>query len=79
MKTFSNVPNKFEIKVRRAHILEDSYRQIQFPTHKVPKSTNFCVNVLNAFVKAVFPLAKVNVITSVIMLVTATHIVFTLV
>jgi hypothetical protein len=31
----SNVPNKFEIKIRRAHILEDSYRQIQFPTHKV--------------------------------------------
>lgn len=35
LKKPSNVPNKFEIKIRRAHILEDSYRQIQFPTHKV--------------------------------------------
>ena len=29
LKKPSNVPNKFEIKVRRQHILEDSYRQIQ--------------------------------------------------
>lgn len=35
LKKPTNVPNKFEIKIRRAHILEDSYRQIQFPTHKV--------------------------------------------
>jgi len=35
LKKPSNVPNKFEIKVRRASILEDSYRQIQFPSSKV--------------------------------------------
>jgi len=35
LKKPSNVPNKFEIKVRRSSILEDSYRQIQFPSHKV--------------------------------------------
>ncbi len=35
LKKPGNVPNKFEIKVRRNHILEDSYRQIQFPSHKV--------------------------------------------
>lgn len=35
LKKPSNVPNKFEIKVRRNSILEDSYRQIQFPSHKV--------------------------------------------
>ncbi len=35
LKKPHNVPNKFEIKVRRQHILEDSYRQIQFPSHKV--------------------------------------------
>lgn len=35
LKKPGNVPNKFEIKVRRQHILEDSYRQIQFPSHKV--------------------------------------------
>lgn len=35
LKKPSNVPNKFEIKVRRSSILEDSYRHIQFPTTKV--------------------------------------------
>lgn len=35
LKKPNNVPNKFEIKVRRSSILEDSYRQIQFPAHKV--------------------------------------------
>ena len=35
LKKPNNVPNKFEIKVRRSTILEDSYRQIQFPAHKV--------------------------------------------
>jgi len=35
LKKPNNVPNKFEIKVRRNSILEDSYRQIQFPAHKV--------------------------------------------
>lgn len=29
------MPSKFEIKVRRANILEDSYRQIQMAAHKV--------------------------------------------
>ncbi len=40
LKKPSNVPNKFEIKVRRNSILEDSYRQIQFPAHKV-REANF--------------------------------------
>lgn len=35
LKKPSNVPNKFEIKIRRQHILEDSYRQIQVSSHKV--------------------------------------------
>jgi len=35
LKKPNNVPNKFEIKIRRNSILEDSYRQIQFPAHKV--------------------------------------------
>jgi len=35
LKKPNNVPNKFEIKVRRNTIFEDSYRQIQFPAHKV--------------------------------------------
>lgn len=29
LKKPSNVPNKYEIKIRRQHILEDSFRQIQ--------------------------------------------------
>jgi len=35
MKKPSNVPTKFEIKVRRQHVMEDSYRQIQFSSNKV--------------------------------------------
>ncbi|QQP54604.1 E3 ubiquitin-protein ligase, partial [Caligus rogercresseyi] len=37
LKKPSNVPNKFEVKIRRRYILEDSFQKIfmQFPSHKV--------------------------------------------
>ena len=34
LKKPGNVPNKLEIKVRREHILEDSFRQLQIPSNK---------------------------------------------